>query len=212
VSKRTDLHDFGHIGCHVFAVSGTDFETSHLQSRHFCGRLLESEDETMLKTFLTLAVGGLSAMVLASPVSAGDGANCKSKSDCKQERKIDRQADKVERKSEKRAEKRMDKIESFSFHQSGGFMGVDKSYDVKLADLQADEREKLEALIKSSGILQTNGEERITKGAADMFVYQFSVNDGNKNREITFDDGTLPAGYRAIVDFTKDKMTDNRRR
>lgn len=106
----------------------------------------------------------------------------------------------------------MDKIETFTFHQSGGFMGMDKSYSVKLADMKADEREKLEGLIKGSGILQTKGEERITRGAADMFVYQFSVGDGTKTREITFDDGTLPAEYRSLVEFSKDKLVDNKRR
>jgi hypothetical protein len=106
----------------------------------------------------------------------------------------------------------MDKIESFSFHQSGGFMGMDRSYNVKLSEMKADDREKLEDLIKKSGLLQVKGEERITRGAADMFIYQFSVSDGTSTREITFDDGTLPSEYRPIVEFSRDRLVDNRRR
>jgi len=170
---------------------------------------------TVLSLMAALVAGGLSSIVLVAPGLAGEDC-CTADGSCKREQKIEdkavRKGDRVERKTEKRVEKRMDKIESFTFHQSGGFIGMEKSYSVKLADMNADEREKLEGLIKDSGLLETKGEERITKGAADMFVYQFSVNDGTKTREITFDDGTLPAAYRPIVEFSKEKLVDNRRR
>lgn len=106
----------------------------------------------------------------------------------------------------------MDKIESFSFHQTGGFMGMDRSYNVKLSEMNSSERQELEHHIKESGIFDNRGGEWVTKGAADMFSYTFTVSDGNETREVTFDDGTLPESYRAIVEFARDKMVDNRRR
>lgn len=106
----------------------------------------------------------------------------------------------------------MDKIESFSFHQTGGFMGMDRTYDVKFSEMNPSERQELEQLVKASGILADRGGERVTRGAADMFSYTFTVSDGNETREVTFDDGTLPESYRAIVEFARDKTVDNRRR
>jgi len=149
----------------------------------------------MQKTFLTLVVSGLASLVLVAPGFAGDGQKCKGKGDRKQ-----------------KAERRMDKIVSFSFHQSGGFMGMDRQYDVKLADLSAADRDKLEQLIKDSGLLKLKSDEKLTRGAADMFVYQFSVDEGNQTHAVTFDDGTLPESYRPLIDHVKDKMVDNRKR
>jgi hypothetical protein len=97
---------------------------------------------------------------------------------------------------------RMSKLSQFSFHQSGGFIGVNKQYEVKLADLSEKDRSELEQLIDKSGLLKACGKERLTKGAADMFVYSFSAVEDGKTYSITFDDGTLPESYRGLLSFT----------
>lgn len=109
-------------------------------------------------------------------------------------------------------EGKMSKVTSFSFHQSGGFMGVDKSYEVKLADLDKKYANELEKLIEKSGLLEVSKDERITKGAADMFIYQFSATENGAVHSLTLDDGTMTDPYRTLFALFKDKLVDNRQR
>jgi hypothetical protein len=172
----------------------------------------------MRRALNTLMVSGLAMLVMAAPGFAGDTEKChKGKDQCCKttgkpcsSAKAEHDKDKDERHA-KKAEGRMNKLTEFTFHQSGGFMGVNKQYDVKLADLNEKDRTELEQLISKSGLLKASGEERMTKGAADMFVYSFSASEGDKHYSITFDDGTLPESYRGLVSFTKDRAVNLKR-
>lgn len=95
----------------------------------------------------------------------------------------------------------------FTFHQSGGFVPTNLKYEQSLTEMKAEERKELEQLIDKSGLLNVQSDRRITKGACDMFVYSFSLKDGAKEHQITFDDGTLPDSYRALVTFAKLRMS-----
>ena len=100
--------------------------------------------------------------------------------------------------------KNMDKITSFTYHQSGGFAAINRAYEVKLADLSKEDREKLEGLIAASGLLSMKNERKTTPGAADMFFYEFTAVNGREHRA-SYDDGTLPEAFRPLVDYVRDK-------
>jgi len=98
--------------------------------------------------------------------------------------------------------KEMEKITSFTYHQSGGFAAISRTYTVKLADMGKEEREKLEQLISSSGLLSMDKEKKTTPGAADMFFYEFTaVNGGEHNAG--YDDGQLPDRFRPLLEFAQ---------
>ncbi len=177
----------------------------------------------MRNGFYTAVVTGMATLFLAAPGFAGDTEQCNKGSDCCKVTgkecgpKAGHKASKQERRGNRndrnqKAEHRMDKLTKFTFHQSGGFMGVNKQYEVNLADLSEQDRKNLEELIAGSGLLKAAGGEQLTRGAADMFNYSFSAVEGNKTHSITFDDGTLPQSYRPLLAFTKDKAVDANRK
>ncbi len=102
--------------------------------------------------------------------------------------------------------KAMEKITTFTYHQSGGFAAINKNYEVKLADLSKEEREKLEGLIAASGLLSIKKENKTTGGAADMFFYEFTAVNGGEHHA-SYDDGTLPQAFRPLVDYVRGKAT-----
>ncbi|MCC7530538.1 MAG: hypothetical protein IT342_18585 [Candidatus Melainabacteria bacterium] len=109
------------------------------------------------------------------------------------------------------SDKQMDKITSFTYQQSGGFAGINRSYSVKLADLSNEERDKLAKLIESSGLLSMNNERKTTPGAADMFFYEFTAVNGAEHKA-AYDDGQLPQAFRPLVEYARDKATNVPRR
>lgn len=104
------------------------------------------------------------------------------------------------------------RVDSFSFRQSGGFAGVNKLYEARLADMEKDQRTQLEDLIEESGLLKLTSESKTTPGAADMFFYEFVALDLKGTHKATYDDGTLPKSFRPILEFLRDKLTDTKRR
>jgi hypothetical protein len=103
----------------------------------------------------------------------------------------------------------MEKITSFSYHQTGGFAAVDRTYSINLADMKEDDREKLERLIVASGLLSMKKKKKTTPGAADMFLYELTANDGS-GHSATYDDGQLPDAFRPLVEFARARSTSNR--
>lgn len=105
------------------------------------------------------------------------------------------------------SDKHMEKITSFTYQQSGGFAGINRSYSVKMADLEKEDRVKLEKLIEGSGLLSMKNEKKTTPGAADMFFYEFSAVNGGEHKA-TFDDGSLPEAFRPLVEHVREKATN----
>lgn len=102
---------------------------------------------------------------------------------------------------------KMEKITDFTYIQSGGFAGINRRYSVKMADLLKEDREKLEKLIESSGLLGMKNEKKTTPGAADMFFYEFTAVNGGEHKA-TYDDGQLPEAFRPLVDHVREKATN----
>lgn len=105
----------------------------------------------------------------------------------------------------------MDDQAIFSFKQTGGFIATRKHYDKKLCELPKQERQELEKLITESGLPSVKNEERLTKGAADVFYYDFSLKESGRDHHIVFDDVTLPEPYRALVKYLRDKVITEKR-
>ncbi len=108
------------------------------------------------------------------------------------------------------ANKKMEKITNFTYHQSGGFAAVNRSYSVKMADLAKEDSEKLEKLIEGSGLLSMKNEKKTTPGAADMFFYEFSAVSGGEHKA-AYDDGSLPEAFRPLMEHVRTKATDSPR-
>lgn len=103
------------------------------------------------------------------------------------------------------------KVAVFTYRQSGGFIGARRLYEQKLKALPDGDRSKLAKLIQASGLLAIKGEQKLTKGACDVFYYDFTLKDGGTTHHAVFDDETLPQSYRPLVDYLKDKVTDEKR-
>lgn len=101
-------------------------------------------------------------------------------------------------------------LKSFSYKQTGGFAGISKVYETEFSALAQADREKLEAAIKSSGILKVKTVSKKTPRAADMFQYDFTVID-DSTHQATYDDGALPAGFRALVEFARERAVSAER-
>src|SRR5260221_6846815 len=104
--------------------------------------------------------------------------------------------------------KPMGKLTAFTYSQTGGFIGANRSYKPKLSELPKAEREKLEELVENTGLLQNKGEEKITAGACDMYNYEFSATAAGVAHKAKFDDGTIPAKYKELANYLRDKLVD----
>lgn len=156
--------------------------------------------------FRYFVAGALSGTLSAAVLLPAGGKECKedggkrggSKQQAMRSRKIAQQPDA--------------KVETFFYRQSGGFAGINKSYEVKLADVSEEQRKQLLKLIKDSGLLEISNVYKKTQGAADMFFYEFVAVDSKGEHKAAYDDGTLPERFRPLVEFVRDKLTDNRKR
>lgn len=114
-----------------------------------------------------------------------------------------RKEKKIKTPVESKQKNKMDKLKSYSYHQSGGFAAVNRGFSVSFADLSKEDQEKLGKLISESGLLKLKDEKKTTKGAADMFFYEFVANDGKEHKAV-FDDGQLPEAFRPLVEFSQE--------
>ncbi|HET6878600.1 MAG TPA: protealysin inhibitor emfourin [Pirellulales bacterium] len=87
------------------------------------------------------------------------------------------------------------------FQQSGGFAGLVKGAEFDTATLPVGQARALERLVHESGIT-SSGEFRST-AARDLWQYDITIEDGNRNVSISFDDGTVPNGAVALLRYLK---------
>lgn len=88
-----------------------------------------------------------------------------------------------------------------SFTKSGGIAGVHKAYLLESNKLDKAEQATLSNLLQKSGILGITLVQISTKGAADMFYYQLTVEHKGKTHSASYDDGTIPQAYRPLLDY-----------
>jgi hypothetical protein len=98
----------------------------------------------------------------------------------------------------------------FTYKQTGGFMGVNRLYEQNLSQLPKAEMQKLDQLVRQSGLMNAS-EKKTNPRACDVFIYDFSFTQAGKTYQAVFDDTTLPASYRPLVEYLKDKVKDQKR-
>ena len=86
-----------------------------------------------------------------------------------------------------------------SFVQSGGFSGLLRGCELDTAVLAADTAQELEYLTEASGI-STSG-VFFSESGRDLQQYDITIDDGNSEVSVTFDDETLPAAAQSLVDY-----------
>lgn len=104
-------------------------------------------------------------------------------------------------KNENAASKNDSAVYRVSFTKSGGIAGVHKSYTLESNKLEKAEQATLSDLLQKSGILSISSVTKTTRGAADMFQYQLTVEHKGKTHTASYDDGTLPQAYRPLFDY-----------
>jgi hypothetical protein len=87
------------------------------------------------------------------------------------------------------------------FLQSGGIVGASRGVELESARLSAADARELQALVQSSGILES-GEFRSPAGR-DLRVYEIQIESGAGIVAVTFDDRTLPEQARPLVSFLR---------
>lgn len=83
--------------------------------------------------------------------------------------------------------------------KSGGFAGINRVYLVDSAKLSEEQSKELSQLLSSSKILDL--QSKTTRGAADLFFYEFKVDDGKSVSSVHFDDMSLPESVRPLLSF-----------
>ena len=86
-----------------------------------------------------------------------------------------------------------------SFVQSGGFVGLRRGCELDTAALAPDMAQELERIAKTSGIL-TSG-VFFSESGRDLQQYDITIDDGNSEISVTFDDETLPLAAQSLVDY-----------
>ncbi len=86
-----------------------------------------------------------------------------------------------------------------SFIQSGGFPGLRRGCELDTTGLAPDTAQELEHLAEASGI-STSG-VFFSESGRDLQQYNITINDGNSEVSVTFDDETLPAAAQSLVDY-----------
>ena len=88
------------------------------------------------------------------------------------------------------------------FIQSGGFLGLRRGCELDTAMLAPDIAQELERLTRTSGIL-TSG-VFFSEVGRDLQQYDITINDGDSEISVTFDDETLPPTAQSLVNYLQE--------
>ncbi len=89
------------------------------------------------------------------------------------------------------------------YTQTGGFVATHNTAIVKEASLKPVEAKALEKAVSKSGILDVTDLEKLNRGAADVFLYDFVVESQGKKHHASYDDTTLPKTYSDLREFMR---------
>jgi hypothetical protein len=85
------------------------------------------------------------------------------------------------------------------FLRSGGFGGLLNGCDLNTEQLSAEQARELESLVKHSGF--SDSQERRSASARDLRQYELTIEAGAKKFKVIFDDQTLPAEAKPLINF-----------
>ena len=103
-------------------------------------------------------------------------------------------------------------VKRIRFRLSGGFAGVVRGADIKLADLPEAERARLEALIQASGLDAPSRSARSARATAarDMEEIEIEVERGDAVARHSFAELDLPEKVAPLVEWLKKKARPQR--
>lgn len=87
------------------------------------------------------------------------------------------------------------------FTESGGFAGLVKEHEVDSSDLSPDEAAQLTKLVKSSGI--KSSDVQLSDTPRDLKQYDLTIDDGDREVSVTFDDQTVPEAAKPLIGYLK---------
>jgi len=88
------------------------------------------------------------------------------------------------------------------FESSGGFANLQLTYHVDTDKLRRERAEELLKLVESSGFFdlqQSDVAPEPRGGSPDMFVYRLSMSEGDRQKNLTFNDATAPASLQTLL-------------
>ncbi len=95
-----------------------------------------------------------------------------------------------------------------TFVQSGGYAGLVRGVSIDTRELPDEERRRLEASVRESGLLDWPGGG--SSPARDARQDQIVIEDGALERTVTFDDTSKPASAAALLKELKARSTPQR--
>ncbi len=93
--------------------------------------------------------------------------------------------------------------QTISVQKTGGFAGLSFKFEQQIAVLNAEERNKLEALIYNSGLRDQAVVNNKSKNARDVFTYSFVLREDDTTYSASFDDTTLTPAYRELFQYVQ---------
>jgi hypothetical protein len=89
------------------------------------------------------------------------------------------------------------------FVQSGGYAGLRMGCDLDTDSLPAEEAAMLQSLVEQSGFFQA--ESGSTPTARDLLNYSIAVETNEGDRQISFDDLSMPDGVAPLVKYLQSR-------
>jgi hypothetical protein len=84
-----------------------------------------------------------------------------------------------------------------TFTQSGGFTGLMRGVTIDTRDLPDEECQRLESLVRTSGLLARPGIE--ASRAVDARQYELVIEDGSTTHTVAFDETTKPPAAAPLI-------------
>jgi hypothetical protein len=87
------------------------------------------------------------------------------------------------------------------FECSGGYAGLQLTYDVDTNELDPERATELETAVSDSGILESDWKPAAPPGSGppDVMTYRVSVEDGGRTKRVTVTDITAPVELRPLL-------------
>ena len=87
------------------------------------------------------------------------------------------------------------------FERSGGMAGITLAHDFDSAELPPEQTAELTRLVAEAQFFELPGKIRRTGGAADLFQFTITVEDGTQKHSVEFDQGAAPEHLRTLAQW-----------
>jgi hypothetical protein len=91
-----------------------------------------------------------------------------------------------------------------SYLHTGGIMGTRRSCELNVEELPAAERARILKMLDESGLRSKSFPQKLSK-ANDAFQYEIEFQDAGATHTARFDDVTMPARVRPLVEYLREK-------